>query len=282
MSSVTLLKKSWDELSETEKKIAEYVLFKPEFVINSTIQELATVLDISVGSISAFVKKRCGSTFQALKIELAATANTIYAPQINNVLSWAASLSDLPTNIIDSITNICNDVANMNALEVFQTASKLISTANKVFFFGCGSSGIVIMDFQQKLTRLGKTCVFSLDPNFGLLNSGLVTASDIIVAISFSGRTKEVLLSVEEAKKSGAKCITITKNASTPLALLSDVNIIVPSDEYTQARVAPIFSRYGQLFIVDMLFLSIAEECSLSVERYMYQSQLLDKLKQPG
>ena len=52
----------------------------------------------------------------------------------------------------------------------------------------------------------------------------------------------------------GAKVISITNNTKNKLRALSDINIVIPSVEMNESRLEAIFSRYGQLFVVDMLF----------------------------
>ena len=71
------------------------------------------------------------------------------------------------------------------------------------------------------------------------------------------------------AKKRGAKCIAITKNAKTSLEELADLNLVVPSTELNKTRLSAIFSRYGQLFILDMLFLGIARQNTITVESFI-------------
>ncbi len=276
-----LIERNYDMMTDTEKIIANYILKDTDKFVNANIHVMAKTLNISPASISRFVRKYCKLSFGELKIEVASGGNdnTAY-DNANEIFNWAGSFNEMPDNIINSISKTCRDVMEVNGINPFKQAIEWINAADTIFFFGVGSSGIVVMDFMQKLIRLEKRCVYNIDSNFGVLNSKIATKKDVIIAISFSGRTKEVNLAVKEAKKSGAKCIAITRNFKSELETLADLKLLVPSIELNATRLAPIFSRYGQLFIVDILFLGLAKQKTNSVDEFMDQYQnLLSKLK---
>jgi D-sedoheptulose 7-phosphate isomerase len=62
---------------------------------------------------------------------------------------------------------------------------------------------------------------------------------DILVAISSSGRSENILLAVQAARRKGCKVITMSGfSPETPLRLLGDVNFYVPSDSYGYVEIA--------------------------------------------
>ena len=176
----------------------------------------------------------------------------------------------MPNKIISHIDQVCKDVLDFNGIKVFEEVITLLADAENIFLFGVGSSGIVAQDMHQKMIKLRKRALYITDSNFGTLNAALCTDKDVVVAISFSGRTKEVNIAARKAKEMGAKVISITNNTKNKLRALSDINIVIPSVEMNESRLAAIFSRYGQLFVVDMLFVGLAKRISNS------PSQLLD------
>lgn len=280
MDSLILIKKNYDLMTNTEKIIADYIMNNNDKFVKANIHDMAEKLNISSASISKFVKKYCDKTFAQLKIELATNIEKEAYSRTNEIFNWANSIEEMPNNIMNSILKICSDVYKMNGIDQFISAIELINNANSVYFFGIGSSSIIISDFIQKLMRIKKLCIYNTDSNYGVLNARIATCNDIIIAVSFSGKTKEVNLAVREAKKSGAKCIAITRNSNSELAELADLILAVPSTELNATRLSPIFSRYGQLFIVDILFLGLAKKQTDSLEELLgeYQS-LLAKLK---
>ena len=76
---------------------------------------------------------------------------------------------------------------------------------------------------------------------------------DVVLAISHSGRTKDVLDAVKLAKESGAAVVAISRFGRSPLQRLADVTLHTLSSE-TAYRSEAIASRIAQLAIIDVLF----------------------------
>lgn len=87
-----------------------------------------------------------------------------------------------------------------------------------------------------------------------LLNS--ISKQDILIAISYSGNTKEVLLGGNIAKDRLAKIIGITQMGKNALSKLADTLCNVPNCE-NYLRVGAIDSRDASLYIADLLYLGV-------------------------
>lgn len=253
------IKAVYETLSKSDKIIANYFLVNGKDIITMNIHELAAVIGTSSASISRFVRKVLGKSFAETKIDLAKNIENLGVENSHEILGWAANFSEMPNNIISHIDMICKDVMNFNGIKVFEQVIDAMVDAENIFLFGVGSSGLVAQDMRQKLIKLEKRALYVTDSNFGVLNATLCRPNDIVIAISFSGRTKEVNLAAKKAKELGSKVISITSNTKNKLRSISDYNILIPSVETNESRLAAIFSRYGQLFVIDMLFVGLAK-----------------------
>ena len=266
----TKIESVYATLSKSDKAIADYFLSHGKDIISMNIHELAAEIGTSSASVSRFVRKVLGKSFAETKIELAKNIESLSVENTHEIFEWASDFDDMPNKIISHIDQVCKDVLDFNGIKVFEEVITLLADAENIFLFGVGSSGIVAQDMHQKMIKLRKRALYITDSNFGTLNAALCTYKDVVVAISFSGRTKEVNIAARKAKEMGAKVISITNNTKNKLRALSDINIVIPSVEMNESRLAAIFSRYGQLFVVDMLFVGLAKRISNS------PSQLLD------
>lgn len=266
----TKIESVYATLSKSDKAIADYFLSHGKDIISMNIHELAAEIGTSSASVSRFVRKVLGKSFAETKIELAKNIESLSVENTHEIFEWVSDFDDMPNKIISHIDQVCKDVLDFNGIKVFEEVITLLADAENIFLFGVGSSGIVAQDMHQKMIKLRKRALYITDSNFGTLNAALCTDKDVVVAISFSGRTKEVNIAARKAKEMGAKVISITNNTKNKLRALSDINIVIPSVEMNESRLAAIFSRYGQLFVVDMLFVGLAKRISNS------PSQLLD------
>jgi RpiR family transcriptional regulator, carbohydrate utilization regulator len=137
-----------------------------------------------------------------------------------------------------------------------QRATRLLADAKRVEFYGLGNSGIVAMDAQHKFFRLGVPTVAYADPHIHAMAASLLGAGDTVVAISGSGRTIDLIRSIEIALESGASVVAIAPSGS-PVAKLATVHLMadVPEDldVYT-----PMTSRMVHLALIDTLSVGVA------------------------
>ena len=136
-------------------------------------------------------------------------------------------------------------------------ASELIYDAQKVVIIGLGNSASLVQDMYHKLLRLGCNVVASSDSHIQMILTSEATENDVMVAISHSGSSKDIVESARQWKNSGGKLVTITNVGLTPLNKLSDVSLETASRE-TQYKVFALSSRVAQMAIIDSIYTLIA------------------------
>lgn len=268
MDMIYTIRSIYNTLPPSEKKVADYIMKNPRHILTLSIFELAEICGVSAPSVSRFVKRAFGLTFQETKVELARSLSKIEKSHITELLSWADDLSDMPSKIINEIALACNDVIKANTVDKFKDVINLIKKAETVYFFALGASAMVAMDFQNKLLRIGIKAVFINDGNLNILNSNVCTSRDVIIAVSFSGRSKEVNIAVENAKKNNTPIVAITQSMESRLGQLADCVLLTPSYEINENRMGAIFSRYEQLFIIDYLYIGLTKQVIKSAEQF--------------
>jgi len=137
-----------------------------------------------------------------------------------------------------------------------ERAAALIHKARVVHLVGIGASGIAALDFSQKLARLGKPSFYSADSHLQITDASTMSREDALCAFSYSGKTQEIINCAKEARKTGAKVITVTNISANPLSKLGDICLFVPHSE-SLTRYAATISRLNELMVVDMLFNAI-------------------------
>lgn len=277
----TRLHQFYDQFTKSEKRIADFIISNPEVVINSDIHTLSSKINTSSATLSRFVKKWFNCSYGEFKIELVKeNDNSSYGNAVE-IFKWADDFKEMPNKIITNIEKVCRDVLSVNNLKTIENVINVLSGAENIYLFGVGSSGIVASDLQQKLIKLGKRTVYLTDSNFGVINATLLTPNDVAVALSFSGKTRDVNFAVRQAKKRGAPVISITSSSSEFLRKNSKYTLFVPSVELNESRLAAIFSRYGQLFIVDMIFVGMAKKLAESPDELIVRyKEILKELKE--
>lgn len=116
---------------------------------------------------------------------------------------------------------------------------------------------LIAQDFKQKLTRIDYWCDVGRSFDEQVTLSANLSSEDVVIAISSSGQTKDIVNSTQLAKEKGAKIISITKYGDNPISNLSDVQPLVSSSEKAK-RSGAMSSRIAMLNIIDILYICIA------------------------
>ena len=142
-----------------------------------------------------------------------------------------------------------------------------------------GSSGLVCEDFLFKLQRTGKLSFYHQDPHTNLSILTNIKKNDILLCISYSGITKEVILASEYAKEIGAPVVAITKSYNNALGKVSDFILLLPEIE-KEMRFAAISSRISSQIITDILYYGyLAQNMDATKENIKVSKELTSKLK---
>jgi DNA-binding MurR/RpiR family transcriptional regulator len=280
MNCVTRISQYYNFFTKAERKIADYIIQNPEETVRLTIYDLADVTGVAPSTVTRFVHNLEYKNFNEMRMELVRSVDVNTVNDFNEILQWGNSKNDLSQHFLHNVTSVCQETLSINQMEKFQETASLVNKASLVFFFGVGASSLIVQDMQQKLMKMHKRCIYNMDGNFGAQNALMASSDDIVIAVSYSGITREVNLAAQRAQQNGCKIIAITRYGHTSLSGIADICLFVPNVEQV-TKVAAIFSRYAQLFIVDILFLNFVNECGENPAKMLtdYRSLLL-KLKE--
>lgn len=104
---------------------------------------------------------------------------------------------------------------------------------------------------------------------------------DVLIAISYSGTSKVVLIASEIARQNQTKIIFITRNESEKVKKISDEVLLVPANEHL-LRVGAIASIASTMAVGNVLYLgSIQDDLDTTIEKNMMDTRkLVEKLKE--
>jgi len=258
MGSLLLrIEQSLNRLSDAEKKIGEYVLKHPELVPNMTTKDLSKNSNVSESSVIRFCKSIGIGSFKSFKLEL---VKDITLSDLNLTDFNILQKKDKPYDLFQKVTYV-----NKAAIEAtpasldrkeFEKAVEILGEADRIVFYGVGGSATAATDGFYKFTKLGYQCTTHQDFHFLLSLIPYLSEKSVVIAVSMSGKTKDVLELSRFAKSKGAIVIAITNIDKSPLYKEADIRLCTPVVEHDY-RIASIPSRMTQLTIIDALYLSV-------------------------
>ena len=244
-------------LSRSEQKVADYVLRNADAALGLTLAEFAQRSGVSEPTVIRFCRQVGCRGYQDFKVELAQSVATrltygdLSVSPTDDTATWTAKVFNAAAEAI---------VGAKHGLDAsaIDRAVALLSHAGRIEFFGVGASGAVAVDAHHKFFRLMVPCAAHVDAHMQYMSAASLNEGDVVVAISHTGRTIELLESVELARSSGATVISIT-SSSSPLARLSSLCIEVNVPENTDTF-TPMLSRLVHLVIIDLLAMGVARQ----------------------
>ena len=251
-----IIRSSYPELTKLEKRIADYINLNPKKIIEHTISDLAKETQSSEITISRFCKKLGFSGLQGLKLSIASEVlggNDQPYQDIQPKDSY-----ELITNkIFNSISEGLSDTLKLLNYQAIALAVNAIMKARRIEIYGFGNSATVCRDIETKFLRFG-FCVHSYSDAHQQATSAVVLEkNDLVIAVSHTGSTLELLESVKLAKANKAKIIVITSHAHSPLSALADISLHGMGREVRYSSEAS-SSRLIHLAITDVLYTGIA------------------------
>ena len=245
------LQSNIEYMSTVERKIAEKILSDPKKATLSSLAELADAADVSQGSIVNFANKFCGSGFSAMKLEIAASLTQSTSQPFSSI-DCGDSLDKILQKTTQSIGHALENTSAINDSETLTSAAEMILKAKKVEIYGVFRSAVVATDLYYQVIQLGVPATFVSDVLTCALSASMLDEDSLVVAISGSGETQDVIDAVKLAKENNVSVICITAHKNSHLAKLSDVVLVAaPSGIALSANDNEI--RLSQLAITDAI-----------------------------
>ncbi|WP_067701161.1 MULTISPECIES: MurR/RpiR family transcriptional regulator [unclassified Erwinia] len=242
---VTLL-----HLSKSERKVAEVILAAPESAIHVSIALLAREAAVSEPTVNRFCHRMGTKGFPDFKLVLAQSlANG--TPYVSRHVEEHDSAGAYLQKIFESAMAGLDRAKNSLDAVAVNRAVDLLTQSKKIAFFGLGASAAVAHDAMNKFFRFNVPVIYSDDivmQRMCCINSA---EGDVIVLISHTGRTKNLVELAQLARENDATALAITSPGS-PLALAATLALTLDVPEDTDIYM-PMVSRLAQLTVVDVL-----------------------------
>jgi RpiR family carbohydrate utilization transcriptional regulator len=239
-----------DQLNRSERKVAKVIAADPQSATRMSIAALAELAQVSEPTVNRMCRSFGLKGYPDFKLELAQSMarGTPYVSQSVNQNDTAAQYTDkIFTSTMASLDAARQQVDS----KTIERAVDYLSQAHQICFCGMGASGAVAQDALHKFFRFNIPVVAHNDYLMMRMTAAAAKRGDVLVLLSFTGRTKEMLEVAHIGRGAGALVISITA-PNSPLAHESSLVLNVQAPEDTDVYM-PMQSRMIQLTLIDVL-----------------------------
>jgi DNA-binding MurR/RpiR family transcriptional regulator len=227
------LRRQYDRLTQSQKRIAEYIVDHPDRVAFSTVDQMAGQLGVNPSTIVRFTY-RLGlkgfpdlqeRTRQLVRGQLSAASEIVNE---NSVLVHLEGTT-FGTSLGQDLQNLRRTISSLKA-EDLQRASDVIATARKVFVVGSFNAYSVAFFLGLALDRIrGNTTVWSGDMTLQASQSLDLGPDDCLVAFSSAPYAVSTQRAALLAKEARSKVIAVTDTPISAVGQIADVILAAAS-----------------------------------------------------
>ena len=225
-----LLQQHQGDLTRSGRTVAEYLVQHAAEAQYLSISSLARECNVAEATVFRFCRSLGFEGYHEMRIAMA-QANATGAMVNQRELDPEASTATLCEHASGLFMTAINGTQNALSPEAVDRAAKMLHEAHQVFCLGQGGSMLLANDLCARFAGISNKFRTAGDNHLQIMAAGLMTEADVVLFISYSGATRDMLETLRAAKTSGAKIILITHYEDSPGAKLADVVLLCGAQE---------------------------------------------------
>ena len=225
-----LLQQRQSELTKSGRAVADYLMQHADEAQYLSISSLAKECQVAEATVFRFCRALGFDGYHEMRIALA-QANVTGSPDAQHEPGPDASTAVLCDRATTLFLTAINGTQNLLKPESIDEASHLLHSARQVFCFGQGGSMLLANDIWARFAGLSTKFRTAGDSHLQLVAASLMGPEDVVLFVSYSGATRDMMETLRTAKTAGAKVILLTHYEDSPGAALADVVLLCGARE---------------------------------------------------
>ncbi|WP_314865195.1 MurR/RpiR family transcriptional regulator [uncultured Streptococcus sp.] len=267
---LAIIESHLDKMTDLEQRIGQYFLNPNSIQEDLSSLQVAQTLHISQAALTRFAKK-CGfKGYREFSFQ--------YLQDLPKAQTEADNMqSSLSRHVLYNYNQIHQQTKELIDEEKLERVAQIIEEADRVYFFGTGSSGLVARDMKLRFMRLGVVCEALTDQDGFAWTTSILDKNCLVIGFSLSGQTQSIIDSLIDAKNMGAKTILVT---GQPEKIQEDFTEVVPVALQSKPEfILRISAQFPMLLMIDLIyafFLEINREKKERIFNSYWENQKLN------
>ena len=265
----TVIDSHFEEMTDLEQEIARYFLQAETIQDDLSSQQVTQKLHISQAALTRFSKK-CGFTgYREFVFQ--------YQHQASKPDTHSHKHSPLTKRVLRSYSIMREQTQDLIDEEQLERVAQLIDDAERVYFFGTGSSGLIAREMKLRFMRLGVVCEALTDQDGFAWTTSIMDENCLVLGFSLSGTTQSVLDSLLDAKEMGAKTILFTSAPNKNSQAYTETVLVTSHSQ--SSYIQRISAQLPMLILIDLIyayFLEINRESKEKIFNSYWENKKLN------
>ncbi|GHV26785.1 RpiR family transcriptional regulator [Spirochaetia bacterium] len=269
------IKNQYSEFNPAMKQIADYLFTLGDKVSYMGISQLAEECNVSVASITRFVRLLKFNSFKEFQFELVKSVQPAEGADRSGPTDSAIifeyggtspqdSAEEVGKKVFQSNIQMLSDTMRTIDYKKIETVAELIIQARNVVFLGIGRSYLTAENGRIRFNRLGINTFSYSDTQEQIVAATTCTDRDVFFGISNFGRSVAIVENIERARLRGATTVGITSAAGSPLTEVVDTCLLTAFNsanlEYRTQKQGfePACENIAQMVLLDCIYMNVA------------------------
>lgn len=220
------IRDNYDHIFSAEKKVADFILESPQKTVDSNVSELAKQSGVSDATVVRMCHHIGYTGYYQFRIAL---ARDLGKKQVSS--SGIPETDDAVEGLFSEYAEAMLAIGRRMDAHIMWNCVNLIKTCKQAHILAVGNTCPLSEYMGFRLGRLGVKCTYNVAAEYFMNHVNLADADDILIAISQSGTSRQVVQGLELGRDKGLKSIAITASAQSPVSALADYVLLSAGKE---------------------------------------------------
>lgn len=223
---VDVIRDNYDNIFSAERKVADFILHNPQKAVDSNVSELARKSGVSDATVVRMCHHIGYTGYYQFRIRL---AQDLGGEQYET--SELGHTGDEVEKMFREYAEGMLAIGRRIDAEVMWNCVNLVKNCKQAHLMAVGNTCPLTQYMGFRLGRLGIKCTYNMGAEYFMNHVNLADPEDILIAISQSGTSRQVIQGMELGKEKGLKAIAITAFGQSPIASLADYVLLSSGKE---------------------------------------------------
>lgn len=249
--------KAMNSFTESEQTFIDFIFNHPYDVIQLNLQQLSKTSYVSISTIYRVMEKLEINGLNQLKLQISESLKNnenLKNIDYNYPFQKTNTHYQILTQMLELYDQTLKNTINLIDLDVLLHTVQALKKANNIYIFPSIGNYFMAESFQQNMLEIGVKVDVIKEAYYQHWHVQLCDENDIVMLISYAGRTPQIMDIVHDLNKKNIPIILISSTIHTPTDQFAKYHLYFSSYEDSEEKIASFSSRISLQYLLDCIY----------------------------
>ena len=249
--------KAMNSFTKSEQTFIDFIFNHPYDVIQLNLQQLSKTSYVSISTIYRVMEKLEINGLNQLKLQISESLKNnenLKNIDYNYPFQKTNTHYQILTQMLELYDQTLKNTINLIDLDVLLHTVQALKKANNIYIFPSIGNYFMAESFQQNMLEIGVKVDVIKEAYYQHWHVQLCDENDIVMLISYAGRTPQIMDIVHDLNKKKIPIILISSTMHTPIDQFAKYHLYFSSYEDSEEKIASFSSRISLQYLLDCIY----------------------------